>query len=335
MYLLVLAQLQLGIAFWLLLSAAVGFVLIAVANWLYQRPLSQTVAELFDQDATLRPREEPPDPNAELVSIETPDGVTLSGAILSSGETDKPRPLVVFCPEFASNKWAARHYAEGLLDAGFDVLTFDFSCQGDSEWRHGYTPCYWLSEHELVDLRAVIDFVQSDDRFKGRLAGVMGFSRGAGAALVVAAERPEVPAVFVEAVFSTYALSMLFVERWARWELSPFEYRILPKWHIRWSVIKAQRIVEKRRGCRFVYLEGRLKSLANRPVQFVSGARDTYVPEPIISSVVREAGHDPITSLIRIPKAKHNQGRELAPEEFDAAAVSVFSKVTARQHELA
>lgn len=301
----------------------IAVVVVGVNTW-WQRKYARIVAGLFDNDAILKPRRERPDQTDDRWTVMTSDRTGLSVSLIRGESGDADAPVVIFCHEFGSDGWSAKFYCEGLLEAGFDVLTFDFSNHGESDYRDGYRPCFWLSEFEVMDVRAVVRFALAEETLRHRIVGVMGISRGAGAALIVAAETPSVRNVFVEAVYSTKRLSQFFVQRWMRLELSALEYRILPFWHILWTVRKGIALVEQRRGCRFVDLEGRLAALRSRRVTIVSGMRDSYVPLEVIGSVVRETGHSDEV-LWRVPRAKHNQARDLDPEEFDRRAIETLS----------
>lgn len=304
---------------WMLLAAAV----IAVCDWWVQRHFSNVIVGIFDRDAPFRPREAAPIEAAESFTLPTPDGLSLQASLIGNDSPDAP--LVVFCPEFGASRWTASFYAAGLIEAGFAVLTFDFRNQGDSEAMPGYEPTHWLTEYELTDLRTVMTWVARSPLGHRRLAGMMGMSRGGCAALCVAAERPTIPAVFVEGVYTLRGVALLFIRRWGRLHLSNWIFNLVPRWHLVSTFNIARRQIERRRGCRFVDLEKRLASLRGREVVFVSGQRDSYVPLDVINVVVDEAKHDR-SSLWRVPKAKHNRSRDIAEDDFDQKAVELFQR---------
>lgn len=121
---------------------------------------------------------------------------------------------------------------------------------------------------------------------------------------------------------------MLFIQRWGRLHMPPWLIRNIPEWHVTSTLKKAMPIIEHRRGCRFVELEGKLRPLESRPLQLVSGRRDSYIPVEVTKAVLAETGHDE-TSLWEVPGAKHNGARNVHPDEFDERIVTLFSESAA------
>ena len=313
------------------LGASCGLAIIGLlfaVNWYVQHHFAGVMVGVFDQDAPFYPREVSADPSAESLTIETLDGLNLRASLLVDGSNrDRGnQPLVVFCPEFGGSRWTARHYAQGLLQAGYTVLTFDFRNQGESECLAKYQPTHWLTEHEVDDVRAVLDYVERRSELRDRFVGLMGISRGGCAALRVAAERQSARAVFVEGVYTLQSVVLLFIKRWAKLHIPPVILAVVPDWHLLSTFHRARRMIESRRGCRFADLEGKLAALRNRDVQFVSGRRDSYVPYEVISAVLAETGHDE-SRLWTVRSAKHNQARDVDPAGFDERAVELFESV--------
>jgi len=82
-----------------------------------------------------------PDPMAERIEFPTTHGLTLRGSLYRSANRVS-RGLVVFCPELGGNHWLAMSYASGLFESGFDILSFDFRNQGESDaFRAKATRC--------------------------------------------------------------------------------------------------------------------------------------------------------------------------------------------------
>lgn len=306
---------------WILVPVAVLW----GANWLFQEYFARIIAGVFDRDAPFRPRSAEPVVGAETWQVQTADGLTLQmSCIATSAVCDGDPPVVLFCPEYGASRWTASHYAAGLLRSGFDVLTFDFRNQGESDSSKSYVPTHWLTDFELIDLRAILEWVEKSETYRERLVGMMGISRGGCAALCVAAERPSIQRVFVEGVYTINAITMLFVDRWARLHAPPILLACVPRWHVFSTVRRALRRIQGTRGCRFVNLEGRLQRLNDRKMQFVSGGRDSYVPLEVIEQVVDGCGQDR-SNLWRVPGAKHNQARDVDPDGFDKRAIELFS----------
>ena len=64
----------------------------------------------------------------------------------------------------------------------------------------------------------------------------------------------------------------------------------------------------------------------DRPVLLISGERDNYVPPSIIRGIARKIG-SPQCRIWSVPKAKHNQARTVAREDYDQALDDFFSAV--------
>lgn len=106
--------------------------------------------------------------------------------------------LVVFFPGYARRHDRAWRYAQFLRKDGYGVLAVDF--RSTRLWnRKPTTLGFW----EVVDARAVLDWVAAQPQWKGHRVAVFGESLGGSTALVVASERPDIAAVVVDCPFST------------------------------------------------------------------------------------------------------------------------------------
>ena len=66
---------------------------------------------------------------------------------------------MVFCHELGGDRWGAGGYAGELRNSGFDIFTFDFRNHGLSDSLPGYQPMPWLTEYEMADVQAAVDYV--------------------------------------------------------------------------------------------------------------------------------------------------------------------------------
>ena len=73
-----------------------------------------------------------PDPKAESIEFKTTDGLTLRGSLHRQPERN-PKGLILFCPETDGSHWSAMSYCHALVEDGFDILSFDFRGQGESD----------------------------------------------------------------------------------------------------------------------------------------------------------------------------------------------------------
>ncbi len=205
------------------------------------------------------------------------------------------------------------------------MLTFDFRNHGDSDTMPGYVPLHWLSKYEVLDLNAVIDHVYSRPDLNELPLGLFGISRGGGAALYVAARRPEVLQVATEGAFTTEMLMLSHARHFIPIIVPQFVASFIPKWHIRVTVVIASWISQRRRNCRYVKLERVLPKLANKPALIISGQRDTYVLAEVAEELVRLIGQP--GALWTVPKAKLNLARGVNPAKYDRRLVEFFSNL--------
>lgn len=261
-------------------------------------------------------------PLAEPIGIPTDSGLWLSGGVYLPTQSD-PRGVVIFCPETDGDFPTALNYAGALLEAGFAVLSFSFRNQGDSDVLPGYRSTHWVTEHEIQDVHAAIEFVQAAPQFDGLPIGLMGVSRGAGAALAAAAQRPEIQAVWSQGAFSTQRMVEHYAKRWIDTVVGRGA-GLIPDWHVRVTLWFMLRMAERKQGARIVSLDALLPRLADRSVQFVGGKRDTYVPPVLTQQLCRRAGHAPQEDCWIVPQAKHNQERAVDPVAYDARLVKFF-----------
>lgn len=305
--------------------AIVGpLVFLLLADVLIQWNAVRVVLALIENSPPFRVESLPPDPDAEPFAIQTPDGITLRGCLYRHTE-QTPRGVIVFCPEFASNHRSAMLYCSALSRAGFHVLAFDFRNHGDSDSMPGYVPLHWLSHFEVTDLNAVIDHVYSQPDLNELPLGLFGISRGGGAALYVAAQRPEVLRVATEGAFGTEMLMMAHASHFVSIAAPVPLAKLIPKWHIKVTISFARWISQRRRHCHYVMLERALPRLADKPALVIAGQRDTYVLPEVAQEIARLI--DQPDALWLVAKAKHNLARSVKPDEYDRRLVEFFSQL--------
>ena len=302
----------------------VGLSVLVLAEVVIQWSAVRVTLALIENSPPFRVESLPPDPDAEAFSVRTRDGITLRGCLYRHTE-QTPRGLIVFCPEFASNHRSAMLYCSALSRAGFHVLTFDFRNHGDSDSMPGYEPLHWLTKYEVLDLNAVVDHVYSRPDLNELPLGLFGISRGGGAALYVAARRPEVQQVATEGAFTTDMLMLSHARYFIPIIVPALVAKIIPDWHIKMTVAMARWISQRRRHCHYVKLERVLPKLANKPALIIAGQRDTYVLADVAQGLVRLIGQP--QALWTVAKAKHNLARSVNPAEYDRRLVDFFMRL--------
>jgi uncharacterized protein len=271
----------------------------------------------------------PSDPSAEQFSFPTSHGLRLQGTLFRSSDPT-PRGLILFCHEFDSNRWSARHYCQGLLDVGFDVMAFDFRNQGDSDDLAGYEPLHWTTTFEVEDVLAAITYIDSRADLRDLPLGLFGVSRGGGAAIAAAAQSAKVRCVVSDGAYSAAEMLLHFGERWGRLYFPEWFLNRLPRWHLMMTLGAIQRVSEMRNGCIFARLERALGKLKNKPVLMLSGERDTYVI-PKITLNLHSRTNQSSDGVWIVPGAKHNMARQVDRATYDRRLVEFFSILGPRQ----
>jgi pimeloyl-ACP methyl ester carboxylesterase len=252
----------------------------------------------------------------EPVSFRAWDGLQLRGMIIRT-DAPVPRGLIIFAHEYCSDMHSCARYCRPLHHAGYDILTFDFRGHGQSADEPGYTPRQWLTERELYDIRGAVAFAQDWLGQQGRptRVGAVGISRGACAAIAAAEENPDIAALICDGAFCTDWTIEYFLKRWASIFASvrlvdenqyPLFWRLL-----RWVMI---RFASRTFRCRFPSVRKAILRMKPRPVQFIHGERDSYLP--VEQSLHLYALAPQPKSLWIAPSAKHNQAAVLHPERY-------------------
>ena len=243
------------------------------------------------------------------------------------------RGVIVFCHEYGSDQYSCARYCRSLLQAGFDVFTFDFRSHGRSGHLVGYEPRLWCTDREVSDCLGALALVQSEieDRQLDLNIGLFGISRGGGAAIMAAAEScspTSVKAVLTDSSFSTDSTLEWSMRKWvhvfARVRFvyenhRPFFWRFL-----RWLLLKFARV---RFNCRFMSVRKSLKRLNHLPVFFIHGEKDSYICSEQTRTLFSLASRP--RYLWIVPRAKHNQSVATEPDRYGALTLGFFEKYLA------
>jgi uncharacterized protein len=311
---------ELAVNWFLFAGIIAGILFVDLSLRLY---FARFVLRIFESPLPLHVAQAAVNDDAERIEFPTTRGLTLRGSLHWPAD-GPPRGLIVFCPELNGCHWSATSYCAGPLRDGMAVLSFDFRNHGESEHEPGYVPLHWLTDRELSDVKAAVRYARNRGDLKDLPMGMMGVSRGAGAALAFAARDPGIRRVAVEGVFSTSALHLYYAERWASMYVPPWVLRCIPRWHIKGTLALSRLLSSIRRRCRYPRLENRLPRLRRRPVMMIAGNRDSYVPSDIPKRLANRIGGDACELWI-VPKAKHNRARNVCPELYDTKVGQFFA----------
>ena len=296
---------------WSILGVTAFFL---AGDCIFRRIVTPKICDIFENVPPFNVATDSEQQDAQPICFRTADGVRLAGSLLNADRLHPPG-LVLFLPELRGNHWMARRYCQALLDRGFVVLSFDFRNQGESEAMPEYTPIHWMTEFEISDVAAALEFIESDSRLNTLPVIAFGVSRGGVAALLAGCRYPRIRAVISDSAFGTMSMIRFFVDRFVRHVIPEWFYRLLPEWHVDMTLKQAVRLSESRRRCTYVHLEREISGLDAASVLLISGSRDSYVTPKIAARLHEVVGHS--AALWIAEGAKHNMSRSTQPDEYD------------------
>lgn len=255
------------------------------------------------------------------------DGHRLAGMMLSVGKRGSTKGVVVFAHEVGSDRTSCWRYCHPLLEAGYDVFAFDFRGHGASSPDAMCPPRMFLSDREQADLKGAITFVGALLAERGMLpdVGVFGVSRGGVAAILAAAEMPQVRAVATDGVFSSAMTVEFLIRRFApvlagiaviARNHPPVVWRFF-----RWLLFRECR---RKLGFRIPSVRKAIRRLGRRPILFIHGQEDRHIPVSQCQTLY-ELARGP-KQLWVVPDAKHNQSIVLDPLGYARRIVRFFDE---------
>ena len=263
----------------------------------------------------------------EPLSFRAFDGHALSGMMLRGHPDRSPRGLIIFAHEYSSDAYSCARYCRPLLEAGYDVMTFDFRGHGGSRTEEGYKPRQWASDRELADMLGAIAHAEEwlEQAGRPREVGLFGISRGGCAAILAAVGVSSVRAILTDGAFSTDSTLEYLMKRWATIFA---KVRVVAESHppvfwrfLRWLLL---RDAGQRWKCRFPSVRKALARLGERPVFLIHGERDSFIPVAQ-SQMLYDLAHGPKYLWI-VPAAKHNQSVVVQPEQYARRIVQFFDQ---------
>jgi fermentation-respiration switch protein FrsA (DUF1100 family) len=297
--------------------------LLALTAYVRRRYLDYIVRIFQEKPLFIIPKGQPVD-DAEDVCLTTADGLRLRGIYLRA-PTPRRAGVILFGLEFGSNRWACVPYCDFLLAAGFDVFTFEFRGQGDSEAQPGYEPMQWVTDFEVTDMRAALAYLKSRPDADPRGVGFFGISKGGGAGLLAAATDPYVRCCATDGVFATHTTMVPYMRKWiAIYSSRYWLQKLLPDWYYATFARGALRRIRRQRHCRFPHLEHFMSRLAPRPLLMIHGGGDTYI-KPDMAQALFELAREPKEFWL-VEGAKHNQALQLAGDEYRRRVREFFLK---------
>ncbi len=252
-------------------------------------------------------------PSAHGLQFEDVEFVSRRGDVTLSGwyiNPDSGKPTLIFVHGMGSRRSGDRavELAARLVGRGFSVLLFDLRGHGSSggdKASGGY--------YERWDLLGAFDFLVGRGVPRERI-GVVGFSMGAGTALLAAAEEPAIRALVADSPFAN--ASDRIADEAAR-------KTIFPRWIMPIFLPTARLMASQIYGIDIgaVVPEDAAKRLSY-PILVIHGMADTRIPfEQAVR--VHKAAH-PQSDIWLVPEVDHVDAFLTHPEEYVERMASYF-----------
>ncbi|MGB2666620.1 MAG: alpha/beta fold hydrolase [Candidatus Acidiferrum sp.] len=254
---------------------------------------------------------------AENVSFVSEDGIALKGWYIRSQGV--ARGTVIVAHGINGNRSDMLSRAAFLVRGNYNTLLIDLRDHGESGGNYA-GPGYMESR----DILGALKYLQKRGE-TGPIAA-MGHSYGAVAALYATAQSPDIIAVIADGAFISFddmvkrATILLakdpersFLERLglrlARFRVT--EWAVKPMYYLRTGVWLNSREADSLVA---------ISDIGNRPILFISGARDEICPPQNARLMYNEA-RSPEKQLLVIANAEHDTTYQTAPELYESTVV--------------
>lgn len=245
---------------------------------------------------------------SDVVFHSRKDEIVLSGWYLSTEKDDR---CIILNQGTQKHRNApgirALQLGRDLVERGFSVLLFDFRARGQSGGIRSSE-----GDREQWDLLGAIDYVKSRGIPTERI-GLLGFSLGAGVAILVAAQEPDIPAVVSDSGFLDYMMDL------RRLYIGSFR---LPGWFANFVALAGRIFFKADFGkVRPAQVVGDL----SQPIFFIHGQNDSVVPvkESLELHSISDNKEDRIWI---VPEAEHVNIYRKMPEEYVERVSAFFQR---------
>lgn len=135
--------------------------------------------------------------DGEEVEFPSTGRVVLRGTFVK--QAARAKGTVLFCHELNGTQRNISPYVNELTESGFNILTFDFRNHGKSDFTKNLQSTPWMTESDLDDVSAAIDYLGSRSDVEPDNISVFGLGKGATVALCAAGKHPKVKSVVLDA----------------------------------------------------------------------------------------------------------------------------------------
>jgi uncharacterized protein len=226
------------------------------------------------------------------------DHLSLAGWFMDAG-SDK---TVIMVHGYRDNRLQSNvpglDVARGLIDHGYNFLTFDLRAAGQSEGS-----MTTIGVNEQRDVEGAVDYVRSLGA-AGRHIALLGYSMGAATALLAAPSEPGVQAVIADSSFADlYPYLNENLQIWSHLPAFPFNSLIL--------AIEPAMTGVNPHDADPMHAVARLRA----PVLFIHGLADSQIPY-VNSQELKAAALNPADQLWLVPGADHVKSFATDPQGY-------------------
>ncbi len=299
----------------------------AAAIWITTCYLDK-VARIFSEKPIFVIPRGPVVEDAEDVILSTSDGLKLRAAYLKTTAPAR-KGVIMFGLEFGANRWSCVPYCDHLRQAGYDIFAYEARNQGDSDKQPGYEPLQWVTNLDIIDCQAAVNYLKTRPDADPRGIGFYGISKGGSAGIAVAGSDPFIRCVLTDGAFAAYEVMVPYMLYWfSIYNKNYLFHGLLPSHfygmfaHIgKWQAGKAG-------GVRFINIESSIRRISPRPIFMIHGEKDSYI-RPSMAIAFYNYAREPKDFWL-VPKARHNQALELAGEEYTNRVREFFDEHLAK-----
>lgn len=247
-------------------------------------------------------------PWEDVTFLSREDQISLSGWYLPALADDRCIILIQGTEHHRNSpEIKALRLGKDLVSRGFSVFLFDFRARGESEGNRSSE-----GDREQWDLLGAIDYVTGRGIPVERI-GLLGFSLGAGVALLVAAQEPRIAAIVSDSGFLDYMMDLRKIN------IGPFR---LPNWFTIFVAL-AGRIFFKADFSRVRPAE--VVEELSQPIFFIHGIDDNVVPVEETLELYKISGN-PDDRIWIMPRAEHVNVYRKTPELYVNRVAQFFNQ---------
>lgn len=258
--------------------------------------------------------DEPPEGAAEEITFTSvEDNLKISGWFFASRQT-QPAPAIVLCHGVWTGRRECLPLALRFLNAGYNVLCFDFRAHGQSGGR--FTS---VGRHETNDVIGAVHYLSQRPEVDPARIGVIGFSMGAAATIQAAARCEQIAAIVADSAYATFLdaarYSFKLVTKLPHYPVAPIAMA-WAKWIVHVDANHMRPVDD-------------IGRIAPRPVLITHGELDEIVPVRHAHTLFK-AAQEP-KDLWIVDGAHHVQARDLDSDAYFARLEDFLSHALSGQ----